>query len=74
MGSALRAASSELEACLKTHTIGHRTLHELVPLPRFENEDTGFYYFLAQISLRKLVMEALDVVGYRGKVANCRQP
>lgn len=50
-------------------TIGHRLYHEIVPLPRFENEDTGFYYFLAQISLRKLVCDTLDVVGYHGESA-----
>lgn len=49
------------------YTIGHRLYHEIVPLPRFENEDTGFYYFLAQISLRKLVCDTLDVVGYHGQ-------
>lgn len=48
------------------YTIGHRLYHEIIPLPRFENEDTGFYYFLAQISLRKLVCDTLDVVGYHG--------
>ncbi|ERT00566.1 hypothetical protein HMPREF1624_03940 [Sporothrix schenckii ATCC 58251] len=56
--------SDEFEASLRMYTIGHRLYHEIVPLPRFENEDTGFYYFLAQISLRKLVCDTLDVVGY----------
>lgn len=51
------------------HSIGHRTFREIVPLPRFEVEDTGFYYFLAQISLRKILQDVLDVVGYHeGKV------
>ncbi|OAA65182.1 hypothetical protein SPI_01969 [Niveomyces insectorum RCEF 264] len=61
--------ADEFEAALRLYTIGHRLYHEIVPLPRFENEDTGFYYFLAQISLRKLVTDTLDVVGYHdGKV------
>lgn len=54
---------------MKMHPIGHRAFQEIVPLPRFEDEDTGFYYFLAQISLRKMLQDVLDVVGYReGKV------
>lgn len=52
---------------MKMHPIGHRNFHDVVPLPRFENEDTGFYYFLAQISLRKLIATSLDTVGYKGK-------
>lgn len=55
----------ELEAVLKTHPIGLRQFHEVVPLPLTDSEDEGFYYFLAQASLRKLLTETLDVVGYR---------
>lgn len=54
----------ELEATMKMHPIGLRHFHELVPLPQFEEEDSGFYYFLAQISLRKLLTQSLEVVGY----------
>ncbi|CAN9325657.1 unnamed protein product [Alternaria alternata] len=34
------------------------------PLPQFEEEDSGFYFFLAQISLRKFLTQTLEVVGY----------
>lgn len=54
----------ELEAILKLHPIGLRQFHELVPLPLSEAEDDGLYFF-AQASLRKLLMELLDIVGYR---------
>lgn len=58
--------SSELESILKTHPIGLRQFHEVVPLPLTETEEEAFFYFLAQASLRKLLTETLDVVGYRG--------
>ncbi|KAF2109762.1 hypothetical protein BDV96DRAFT_234120 [Lophiotrema nucula] len=54
----------ELEATMKMHPIGLRHFHEIVPLPQFEEEDSGFYYFLAQISLRKFLTQSLEVVGY----------
>lgn len=54
----------ELEATMKMHPIGLRHFHELVPLPQFDEEDSGFYYFLAQISLRKFLTQSLEVVGY----------
>ncbi|TPX18969.1 uncharacterized protein E0L32_011362 [Thyridium curvatum] len=57
--------TDELEVTMKMHSIGHRNFQDVVPLPRFENEDTGFYYFLAQISLRKLITTSLDTVGYK---------
>lgn len=46
------------------HPIGLRHFHDLVPLPQFEEEDSGFYFFLAQISLRKFLTQSLEVVGY----------
>lgn len=54
----------ELEATMKMHPIGLRHFHELVPLPQFDEEDSGFYFFLAQISLRKFLTQSLEVVGY----------
>lgn len=53
-----------VEATCKMHPIGLRHFHELVPLPQFEEEDSGFYFFLAQISLRKFLTQTLEVVGY----------
>jgi hypothetical protein len=47
--------------------IGLRQFHDFVPLPLSDNEDVSFYYFFAQASLRKLLMEALDIVGYKSK-------
>jgi hypothetical protein len=55
----------ELEAVLKMHPIGLRQFHEIVPLPLTDHEDEGYYFFFAQASLRKLLTETLDVVGYR---------
>jgi hypothetical protein len=55
----------ELEAVLKLHPIGLRQFHEVVPLPLTDAEDEGYYYFFAQASLRKILTETLDVVGYR---------
>jgi hypothetical protein len=58
----------ELESILKTHPIGLRQFHEVVPLPLTstqDNDDDSFFYFFAQASLRKLLTETLDVVGYR---------
>lgn len=55
----------ELEAILKMHPIGLRQFHEVVPLPITDHEDEGYYFFFAQASLRKLLTETLDVVGYR---------
>jgi len=46
------------------HPIGLRHFHDLVPLPQFDEEDSGFYFFLAQISLRKFLTQTLEVVGY----------
>ncbi|KAF2691456.1 hypothetical protein K458DRAFT_381311 [Lentithecium fluviatile CBS 122367] len=54
----------ELEATMKMHPIGLRQFHDTVPIPQFEEEDSGFYYFLAQISLRKFLTQSLEVVGY----------
>jgi hypothetical protein len=56
--------SFRIEATIKMHPIGLRHFHDLVPLPQFEEEDSGFYFFLAQISLRKFLTQTLEVVGY----------
>ncbi|KAF2840252.1 hypothetical protein M501DRAFT_991269 [Patellaria atrata CBS 101060] len=53
------------KAILKTQPTGLRQFHEVVPLPLTDNEEEGFYYFFAQASLRRLLTETLDVVGYR---------
>ncbi|ORY19674.1 hypothetical protein BCR34DRAFT_595142 [Clohesyomyces aquaticus] len=55
----------ELEATMKMHPTGLRHFHDIVPLPRFDEEDSGFYYFLAQISLRKFLTQSMEVVGYQ---------
>lgn len=54
-----------LQALLKSHPIGLRQYHEMVPLPLPSNETEVYYYFFAQVSLRRLLTETLDVVGYR---------
>ncbi|KXJ90615.1 hypothetical protein Micbo1qcDRAFT_226601 [Microdochium bolleyi] len=55
----------ELEQSLRMHPEGHRAFHDIIPLPTFTDENVGFYYFLAMISLRKMLQDVLDVVGYR---------
>ncbi|KAF2493490.1 hypothetical protein BU16DRAFT_81215 [Lophium mytilinum] len=55
----------ELESILKMSPTGMRQFHEVVPLPQSTTEVEGFYHVFAQISLRKLLTEILDVVGYR---------
>jgi hypothetical protein len=47
--------------------IGLKQFQDFVPLPLSENEDVSFYYFLAQASIRRLLMETLDIVGYKSK-------
>jgi hypothetical protein len=47
--------------------IGLRQFHDVVPLPLPENDEISFYYFLAQASLRKLLIETLDIVGYKSE-------
>ena len=47
------------------HPVGLRPFHEIVPLPLPDTEEEGFYYFFAQTTIRKLLTETLDVVGYR---------
>jgi hypothetical protein len=54
-----------LQAILKTHPIGLRQYHDMVPLPLPSSEREAYYYFFAQASLRRLLTETLDVVGYR---------
>jgi hypothetical protein len=49
------------------HPVGIRQFHDAVPFPVSYSEESGFYYFLAQASLRKLLMEGLDIVGYARK-------
>lgn len=49
------------------HPIGLRQFCEIVPLPLADEEQTGFYYFLAQASLRQILTEAIEVVGYHSE-------
>lgn len=47
------------------HPIGLRHFHDVIPLPLSRKREEDLYYFLAQASLRKLLMETLDVVGHQ---------
>ncbi len=47
------------------HPTGIRAYHDYVPLPLSESDDVCFYYFLAQISLRQLLFQTLDIVGFK---------
>lgn len=58
---------SELEAVVKMHPIGLRHFHDMIPLPLSRKREEDLYYFLAQASLRKLLMETLDVVGHQSQ-------
>lgn len=51
------------------HPIGFQEFHGLVPLPLNvgDQDEESYYYFLAQVSLRKLMTEVLETVGFRGK-------
>jgi len=54
----------ELEATMKMFPTGIRQFHHLVPLPEFNDEDSG-YHFLAQISLRNFLTQSMDELGYK---------
>ncbi|KAH7034506.1 uncharacterized protein B0I36DRAFT_360023 [Microdochium trichocladiopsis] len=45
----------ELEQSLRMHLEGYRAFYDIIPLPTFTDEYIGFYFFLAMISLRKLL-------------------
>lgn len=55
----------ELEACLEVPTSGIRNYEATVPLPGSYYEEEGIYFLLALSSLRKLMVEVLDAVGYK---------
>jgi len=46
-------------------TSGIRNYETLVPLPGSHYEEEGMYYLLALASLRKVMVEVLDTVGYK---------
>ncbi|KAG9243943.1 hypothetical protein BJ878DRAFT_542755 [Calycina marina] len=61
----------ELEVVVKMYPIGLRHLHHTIPLPLSRNREEDLDYFLAQTALRKLLMEAREVVGHqRWQVVN----
>ncbi|KAK5944090.1 hypothetical protein PMZ80_003371 [Knufia obscura] len=56
---------TELEACLDMPTSGIRTFQAVVPLPGSRYEEEGMYFLLAISSLRTVMVDVLDAVGYR---------
>lgn len=56
---------TELEACLEVPTSGIRLYESQVPLPISDYEEEGMYFLLALSSLRKVMVEVLDTVGYK---------
>lgn len=56
---------NELEICLELSPSGLRAFQDQVPLPTSTFDDEGLYYFLALISLRKLLVEVHETVGYK---------
>lgn len=59
---------SELEVCLELPSSGIRTLQESLPLPTSPVDEEGMYNFLAVISLRKLLAEVIETVGFKCKI------
>ena len=57
---------SELEAILKMRNHDMRLFQATVPLPLGSDGEEGFYYFLAQASLCKLLTDGLNAVGFFG--------
>lgn len=53
--------------CLMLHPFGIRQFHDSVPFPSPDNEASGWYYFLAQTSMRKLWLDVVDVVGFQSE-------
>lgn len=60
-------SESELEACLGLPSSGMREYSAEVPLPISRYEEEGMYYLLALVSLRKVMVEVLDTVGYSSR-------
>lgn len=56
---------NELEACLEVPSSGIRQYESQVPLPISDYEEEGMYFILALSSLRKVMVEVLDTVGYK---------
>lgn len=57
--------ASELEVCLELPTSGIRVFQETIALPTGTVEQESLYYFLALISLRKLLAEVIETVGFK---------
>lgn len=57
--------NSELELCLEMPSSGISSFQEVLPLPTSSIEDEGLYYFLALISLRKLLAEVIETIGFK---------
>ncbi|PGH20116.1 hypothetical protein AJ80_03684 [Polytolypa hystricis UAMH7299] len=56
---------NELSVTLELPQSGILAFHESVPLPTSQVEEEGLYYFLALISIRKLLAEVVDTVGFK---------
>ncbi|KAH6680158.1 hypothetical protein B0J14DRAFT_633752 [Halenospora varia] len=56
---------NELEVCLELPSSGIRTFQETLPLPTSPVEEEGMYFFLALISLRKLLAEVIETIGFK---------
>jgi hypothetical protein len=58
-------SDSELEICLELPSSGIRTFQESLSLPTSSVDEEGLYYFLALISLRKLLAEVIETIGFK---------
>lgn len=61
----LTKSKSELEVCLELPSSGIRTFQEAFPLPASQIEEEGLYFFLALISLRNLLAEVIETIGFK---------
>ncbi|KAF4627426.1 hypothetical protein G7Y89_g10732 [Cudoniella acicularis] len=59
---------NELEVCLELPSSGIRTFQETLPLPTSPIEEEGMYFFLALISLRKLLAEVIETIGFKCRI------
>ncbi|RDW77354.1 hypothetical protein BP6252_05407 [Coleophoma cylindrospora] len=56
---------NELEVCLELPSSGMRAFQETLSLPTSSVDEEGLYYFLALISLRKLLVEVIETIGFK---------
>lgn len=51
--------------CLELPSSGVRTFEESIPLPTGTAKEEALYFFLALISLRRLLAEVIETIGFK---------